>query len=418
MQPFDLSGRQLRLPKLRAGASPLATTVFALATCAIGPARADPCTINGTTATCSGDQSAGIQINTGSGLTSLFVQSVTTNIGPPNGIAFRSEGADGGNNGSGADGTNLSVTTDDTVVIHATGGASGIYVSSTGGNSFDVSQGHGGIAGDVTVSNAGVVTTTGVNAYGILARSIGGNGRPNNQDDGALGAPGGVGTVTNAGTASITTTNDGAAGIYAFSSSGHTTNSSTYGIGVGTVTVTNNGSIETSGTSSLTDPLSFAHGIVAVNIAGSGSDGKNENRLGSASGGNAGLGGDASAVTVTTTDSITTHGNGSYGIYAQSQGGFGGTGGAAGERGSTNTGGGYGAAGGVGGAVTVTASGSVATTADADAIGIFANSVGGRGGNGGSATGGTAVGRDGGTGGTGGAVTVTMDVPPARASMP
>lgn len=409
MQSSDLSGRQLRLPKLRAGASPLATTVFALATCAIGPARADPCTINGTTATCSGDQSAGIQINTGSGLTSLFVQSVATNIGPPNGIAFRSEGADGGNNGSGADGTNLSVTTDDTVVIHATGGASGIYVSSTGGNSFDVSQGHGGIAGDVTVSNAGVVTTTGVNAYGILARSIGGNGRPNNQDDGALGAPGGVVTVTNAGTASITTTNDGAAGIYAFSSSGHTTNSSTYGIGVGTVTVTNNGSIETSGTSSLTDPLSFAHGIVAVNIAGSGSDGKNENRLGSASGGNAGLGGDASAVTVTTTDSITTHGNGSYGIYAQSQGGFGGTGGAAGERGSTNTGGGYGAAGGLGGAVTVTASGNVATTADTDAIGIFANSVGGRGGNGGSATGGTAVGRDGGTGGTGGAVTVTMD---------
>jgi hypothetical protein len=245
-----------------------------LAACAIGPARADPCVINGTTATCSGDQSSGIQIDTGSGLTSLFVQSVTTNIGPPNGISFKSEGADGGNNGSGADATNLSVTTDGTVVIHATGAASGIYVSSTGGNSFDVSQGHGGIAGDVTVSNAGVGTTTGINAYGILARSIGGNGRPNNQDDGALGAPGGIVTVTNAGTASITTTSDGAAGIYAFSSSGHTTNSSTYGIGVGTVTVTNNGSIETSGTSGLTDPLSFAHGIVAVNIAGSGSDGK------------------------------------------------------------------------------------------------------------------------------------------------
>jgi hypothetical protein len=383
----------------------------------VSPAYAnDPCSILFTTATCTGDQSSGKAIDTGSGITSLFLQSLTVPIGPPNGVSFKSEGADGGNNGSGADATNLSVTADGTVVIHATGSASGIYVSSKGGDSFDVGGGHGGLAGDVTVQSGATITTGGVDAYGILARSIGGNGRPNNQDNGGLGTVGGNVTVSSSG--AITTTNDGATGIFAYSSSGHTTNSSTFGITVGTVTVTNTGSIETSGTTSyflpslapLLAPLSYAHGIVAVNIAGSGSDGKNENRLGSASGGNAGNGGDATAVTVTTSGSIVTHGDGSYGIYAQSQGGFGGTGGAAGERGSTDAGGGNGAAGGVGGPVTVNASGTVSTGGD-NAIGIFANSVGGYGGNGGSATGGTAVGRDGGTGGTGGDVTVTLNGP-------
>jgi hypothetical protein len=396
----------------------LASTALTVALGALAfatPANAnDLCNAVGTTLTCSGNQSSGIQINTGSGYTDLFVLTLTTPIGPPNGISFKSEGADGGNGGSGANATDLSVTTDGTVVINASGPNSGIYVSSKGGNSFDVGGGTGGLAGDVTVTNAGAITTNGNGAYGIFAQSVGGNGRPNNQDSGGPGQLGGNVAVTNTG--SIKTMQDGSAGIYAFSSSGHTTNSSSNGISVGTVTVVNNGTIETSGTTNfflpslawLLAPTSYAHGIVAVSIAGSGSDGKNENRLGSASGGNAGTGGAGNAVNVTTTNSIITHGDGSYGIYAQSQGGFGGTGGSAGERGSTDSGGGYGAAGGDGGAVTVTTSGQI-TTGGTSAIGVFAQSLGGYGGNGGSATGGTSVGRDGGQGGMGGAVTVTMD---------
>jgi hypothetical protein len=416
----------------------------------------DPCSTVGTTTTCSGDQSAGIAFNPNIGITSLWVQSLTLPITPPagtSGINFQSLGANGvaGSQPAGLPGSDLSTTTDKSVSISTSGGAPGILVTSTGANGADAVflvspggagaqggaitvgnggsittaganaigisaqsiggtaglnaiTGGGGLGGVVTVTNSGSIATNGTNAYGIAALSAGGNGFLQSQDNGAAGASSGNINVTNSG--SITTQLNGSSGIFASSLGGTTRNSSTNGAGAGSITIGNTGTITTSGSTTIPLfplPFTFANGIMALGTGGAGSDGENENRLGSASGGNAGSGGVGSAIGVNSSGTITTNGNGSFGIYLHSLGGAGGTGGAAGERGSTDTGGGNGGTGGAGGGVTVTASGKMTTSGAA----IVALSTGGVGGNGGSATGGTAVGRDGGTGGTGGDVTVT-----------
>jgi hypothetical protein len=106
-------------------------------------------------------------------------------------------------------------------------------------------------------------------------------------------------------------------------------------------------------------------------------------------GGTGGVAGDANLVDIDNAATITTGGDFSTGIVAQSIGGGGGNGGSAGSLaigGSMNVGvtlGGDGSAGGVGGQVDVINSGTIATGGD-NAIGIFAQSIGGSGGNGGS----------------------------------
>lgn len=437
----------------------LALPVFAV-TCVMFAASAranDLCNTVGTTTTCSGDQSAGIALNSSSGITSLFVQSLTMPIGPTagtSGINFQSLGANGVSAAPpGGAGSDLTVTADTSVSISTTSGAPGILVTSTGGNGADqvlfvnsggaggqggvvsvgnagsittaganaigisaqsaggtagrnAGSGGGGLGGAVTVTNliSGTITTSGTSAYGIYAASAGGNGYMQSQDGGAPGASSGNIGVTNAG--SITTLLAGSSGIFASSVGGTTENSSSIGANAGSITISNSGTIRTSGSTTLPIlpiPFTLANGIMALGTGGAGSDGENDNSAGSASGGNAGAGGVGSVIGVTTSGTITTQGSGSLGIYVQSLGGAGGVGGAAGERGSTNTGGGDGGDGGGGGGVTVTASGTMTTNGG----GISANSYGGIGGNGGSATGGTAVGRPGGTGGIGGDVTVT-----------
>ena len=456
---WTLAGRpNRRLPSL------LALPAFVVA-CAMFAASAkanDLCSTVGATTTCSGDQSAGIAFNPNNGTTSLWVQSLTVPIAPAagtSGINFQSPGANGiagaspGSNGQA--GSDLSTTTDNSVSISTSGGAPGILVTSTGGNGADAVSGGGftifsggagaqggaitvgnggsvttagtnaigisaqsiggtaglnaitgggGLGGVVTVTNSGSVATNGTNAYGIYTLSSGGNGYLQSQDNGAPGASSGNISVTNSG--SITTQLAGSSGIFASSLGGTTGNSSSNGASAGSITISNTGSITTSGSTTvlvLPLPFTFANGIMALGTGGAGSDGKNENRLGSASGGNAGIGGLGSAISVNSSGTITTQGAGSFGIYLESLGGAGGTGGAAGERGSTDTGGGNGGTGGAGGGVTVTASGKMTMSG----AGLAALSFGGLGGNGGSATGGTAVGRDGGTGGAGGDVTVT-----------
>ncbi|MGA7073310.1 MAG: hypothetical protein WBZ30_18030, partial [Bradyrhizobium sp.] len=361
----------------------LALSAFAVSFAIIaGSAHAnDLCTTVGAVTTCSGDQSAGIALSPNSSVTSLWVQSLTVPITPAaatSGISFQSQGINGLSTQfpDGLPGLPFSVTTDSSVSISTTTGAPGILVTSTGGNGMDgvpafSAGGGGGLGGAVSVGNAGSITTAGANAigisaqsiggnagldagsggggpggavsvtnlisgtiatngtsaYGIYASSVGGNGYLGSQDDGAPGALSGNIGVTNAG--SITTQLAGSSGIFASSVGGTTGNSSSIGANAGSITISNSGTIQTFGSTTLPIlpiPFTLANGILALGTGGAGSDGENDNSAGSASGGNAGAGGVGSVIGVTTSGTITTQGSGSLGIYVQSLGGAGGVG--------------------------------------------------------------------------------------------
>ncbi len=265
--------------------------------------------------------------------------------------------------------------------------------------------GFGGVGGDgelVTLTSSGDIATSGVDAQGLFAQSIGGGG-----GNGGFSAALGVAAGTNAGAGSLTIGGFGGAA----------------GDG-GVVILTNTGTVETTGDRS--------HAVQGQSIGGGGGNGgiaasftaafssSTPVALGLNLGGFGGAGGDAENVTVTSNDA-TTHGDGAHAIFAQSVGGGGGTGGfsisgALSAGGSNNVAlnaniGGFGGAGGDSGIVTVTADGTTWTTGQGS-HGIFAQSVGGSGGDGGWAgtlTGALGSGKSvtlgatlGGMGGTGG----------------
>lgn len=294
----------------------------------------------------------------------------------------------GGNGAGGGDaGDIVSVRTSDTTDIDTTGdsafgiaaqsiggggGNGGSSFSGAGGGGISVALGiggTGGVGGDgkyVEIINAATISTGGDLSTGIVAQSIGGGGG-NGGFAGALA--GGVGS------ASIGIGGDGSAG----------------GLG-GEVVVENYGAVETQGENAI--------GIFAQSIGGSGGNG------GSAMAGSAGLmavsttvgggggdGNDGGLVSVLNAGLISTLGNNSTGVFAQSVGGGGGNGGnatsvaLAGPLAVTVGVGGSGGDGGVGGNVAVIneLSGSIFTEG-INSDGIFAQSVGGSGGVGGSAT--------------------------------
>mgnify|MGYP007072814972 CR=1 FL=1 len=313
------------------------------------------------------------------------------------GIFAQSVGGGGGNGGwSGA------------IAVAGSAGVSGAVGVAVGGGSGD-----GGVGGDVSVAVGGLVHTRGVDSAGVFAQSIGGGGGTGGyawSGAGAAGSSGaasvgvGVGgsgggggdagdvTVSNNGT--ILTDGDRSSGVYAQAVGG--------GGGAGGWTGT------------LALAASQTAGAVGVSVGGSGGDG--------------GLGG---VVEVETIGDITTLGVDAHGILAQSIGGGGGSGGfslaAGAAAGSTAIGGsvsvgGSGAGGGAADTVTVTVHGGISTTGDRSA-GVYAQSVGGGGGNGGwsgslgvgvgSTAGGAgvSVGGSAGVGGTGDDVTVHSSGP-------
>ncbi len=289
-------------------------------------------------------------------------------------------------------------------------------------------------AGNVNVSvNQGATITTGnasaTYAAGVLAVSTGSSAAlaPFSSGQVASGgnaSPGQV-TVSNAGT--IATSGELSVGIGAISvggfgiatqaasgsvsylgSTGGSSNATSQA-----VSVTNSGSIATDGSS--------AFGIVAFSggagglMAADGSAAFNGATptagvvLGNSSDNtNAANGG---SVSVANSGSIATGdanggGNMAIGIVAQSIGGGGGSSGGKGAAAFVGDGGG---AGGAGGGVDVSMTGGSITTQNDGAIGILAQSVGGGGGNGGNAAGlFVAVGGRGGSGGAGGGVTVDV----------
>ena len=298
--------------------------------------------------------------------------------------------------------------------------------------------GGGGIGRQVNVDNTGTITTSDPGSYGIAAQSIGGGGGigggaaadPSVLYDkssslnisvvvgggGGTGNTSGIVTVKNA--ASVTTDGDGSHGIFAQSIGGgggdggsafnyfigaaeKSAAAINLGVSLGgsggesangnTVNVTNSGTVTTTGQG--------AKGIDAQSIGGGGGEGGNASSISANRfplstvnldiGGTGKGGGNGGAVTITQTSggAITTTGDGSSGIYAQSIGGGGGNGGiGAWAPTITVSLGGRGGASGNGGPVTVnaggtiTTEGSIPTDGSGVSYGIFAQSTGGGGG--------------------------------------
>jgi hypothetical protein len=345
-------------------------------------------------------------------------------------------GAQGGAGGGGGGGGTVTVTLQSASISTQGQSALGIFAQSqgaAGGDGGDASGlkaaggagGAGGSSGAVTVSldSASAIMTQGADSTGILAQSLSGAGGQGGLA-GALKADGGGGggsagagnvTVTNAGT--VSTSGDNARGILAQSLSaiaggGGLGSGSFFGSGgtgassgaVGTVTIANTGTISTSGAD--------AEGVLAQSIGGSGGAG------GSGSGLFAGVGGNATTNPVSSNagdvvindgiqgGSFTTSGVSAIGILGQSIGGGGGDGGGSSGAVSVGASGGGGGNGELASANLIDAT---ITTSGDDAHGLVVQSVGGGGGNAGnaSATGlftSVAIGGSGGAAGSGNTV--------------
>lgn len=318
----------------------------------------------------------------------------------------------GGNGGDGGDGSTVDVGKEAAVggkiethganasgiLAQSVGGGGGygglsvagnITVGNSGGLSFSLG-GSGGGGGDgkaVKVNSAATIITEGERAYGLRAQSLGGGG-----GDGGMAVSGSIGGGGGAdgspGTASIKLN------VAVGGSAGDGGSGDTVGVNI------TGGGITTSGKD--------AHGIFAQSIGGGGGNGgmaisgslglgANNANIGISVGGSGGDGGIGNTVTVNNSGTVTTHGEGAFGIFAQSIGGGGGTGGASftgnailnkGKLGpNINIGfafGGRGGKGGNAGQVVVSNRGQIETFGTS-AHGIFAESVGGGGGQGGSA---------------------------------
>ncbi len=369
----------------------------------------------------------------------------------------------GGRGGGGGRGGSVFGNIGGTITTGLNGGgdgAHGILIQSVGGGGGNGGfalglgpvgavgvGGSGGTAsegGAVNVQQAGagpIVSTSGVQAIGILAQSIGGGGGNGGSSIAvsgvvsvAIGGSGGAGgdggkVIYNVGHSEVTTNGVGSTGIMAQSVGGGGGNggfsvaiAAAATVGVGgtggpggkgeTVNMTTGGSVETRQDRSV--------GIIAQSIGGGGGNGGGAvtGSFGVSVGiGRRGAGGGAGdAVTFDgTTSSVTTHGKDSAGILVQSVGGGGGNGGyAVAVSAIVSVGiGGNGGAAGKGGIVDARSNGRVETFEDRSA-GIVVQSIGGGGGNGGVSVNGSlgvsaGLGGDAGGGGEGESVTYRTD---------
>ncbi len=327
-------------------------------------------------------------------------------------------GSSGGNGGiASIDSSSVITTTGQYahgILAESIGGGGGNAGSTSGLVALGGGGGAGGQGGFVTVRNAGQIVTMGLGANAIEAQSIGGGGG-NGSNSGGLVSFGGDGSGTTTGgnvtvtnTAVLNTYSSNAFGILAQSIGGGGGNggssggwfsyggSGGSGADGGVVTVTNSGDIVTGlGTDAVSSP-----GIVAQSIGGGGGNGGGAVSAGpgfaAAFGGRGSMGGAGAAVNVlrdntdaslATAYTITTLGDASSAIIAQSIGG-GGNGGFAVAASGGNA---FSVALGVGGnggpgnradVVTVQTKGDL-TTSGGSSDGILAQSIGGGGGNGG-----------------------------------
>ena len=299
--------------------------------------------------------SGGSITTSGDGAYAILGQSIggTGGAGGDDTALFGSAGSAGAGGNSAAAGAyttgNTSITTTGDFAtgiafqsIGGGGGVGGDFVDVLGGSGGD--GGNGGNGTRSAINSSSTISTSGDNAYGLLAQAIAGSG-------GAGGIAAGI---------SVELGGDGGEG----------------GTG-GTGEILNAGNITTQGYAS--------NGIVLQSIGGGGGAAGSAGGLISV-GGNSTYSYDASggAIDFSNTGHVATHGDAAVGIMAQSIGGGGGTG--AGSTGLVSVGG-KGSAGGSGGGITIALGGGVGTIATAGefAHGLLVQSIGGGGGNGGSA---------------------------------
>ena len=352
--------------------------------------------VNSKTLIAIGDYSHGIHAQSigGGGGNGGFASSFAAGPGAAFAAAFGGRGGGGGSSGFLRINNRNAITTEGNnssailaQSIGGGGGNGGFAISASGSNgfsgsaSFGGSGGNGGSGGGVILTNLGSLNTRGTNSSVLVAQSIGGGG--GNGGFSVTGAAAGTGALT--------------ASVGGSGGSG----------GLATNTVINNsGDIMSTGAES--------HGILAQSIGGGGGLGglSESGDTGSIGvGGAGGASGNGGNINIINVGNVLTRGAGAHGIFAQSIGGGGGLAGNV-DRGITDdniTGlalGRSGGAGGNGGNVTVDSLGSI-TTHGNGAFGIFAQSIGGGGGVAGSI--GTGLGFAGSTGAIGSAGLIDID---------
>jgi len=349
---------------------------------------------------------------------------VTTSGESSTGIVAQSVGGGGGNGGY-------------AVAVGAAGAGTGAGAVTIG---LGGSGGSGGSGGEVRADLESDVDTSGDNSTGILAQSVGGGGGNGgfSVSAGIAGAGTGAGTVgvglggsggsgasgmlVNASSAgTITTRGDNSSGFVAQSVGGGGGNGgfnvtgtlAAGGTGAGAVSVglggtggtgATGGEVMASTSGDVVTEGDRSSGIVAQSVGGGGGNGgfnvsvalsgagTGSGAVGVGLGGSGSAGGTASTVDLTVDNNVTTMGDDSTAVVAQSIGGGGGNGGF--NVSVTGTGAGTGSVGvgvGIGGSgaggsnaalVTSNVTGNLATLGD-NSNGLLAQSVGGGGGNGG-----------------------------------
>ena len=425
----------------------------------MGGGQGLPTVNSGQAATPSGSGGIGaavtVQVNPGAVITSIY-----------GGVAAESDGGNGGNGvagssdsgvsgdgtigGSGVSAGNVTVTlgtiSGGKVSINAGQNSFlatyGVYAASlggaggAGGNGYDAflvdyqngNGGGGGTAGTVTVSLYPGVSITmqrpsGGSAPGILALSAGGAGGASGSggENGTAGAGGSGGSVIVTLNGAVTTAGDDSPALIAESVGGIGAPGGSSSFGIASYGGTganggNGGSVTVAGQSgSFTTAGTNSDAIQALSIGGGGGSGGDAAISASSVGGSGGLAASGATVTVTNAATLSTSGDRSAGILAQSIGGGGGVGGNA-TGASPLTIGGTAGGGGNGAEVDMANSGAV-TTSGKHSPGLMLQSIGGGGGKGGAAydyaagsgiTVAIALGGSGGAGGTGGTIGLPM----------
>lgn len=380
------------------------------------------CTTSGSTATCSGVPADGISYND-DGISTVTVNAAA---GPPvnvstTGVLIRQRGK------FGDDGVDVFDETEGVEIVDENGdpvdsdgdGIPDIDFDGDGiADNIDYSDAPDGTnanaAGAVNLNNAASFTA---NGHGLHAEAEGGKGGKGGTKTilglytkgkkGGNGSDGGSVVVTSSG--EIVTVGSARHGVFATSRGGKGGNGGGAGGLVADPGAGGHGGdggevyVDLRASSNITTTGNDSHGVLAQSLGGDGGEG-GKSEGGVALGSKGGNGGKGGAVTVNNAGDITTSGSAAYGIFAHSYG--------AGAGDGSDSGGIY-AIGGNGGSfadgdrVTVTNTGTI-ITGGTGSFGVLAQSVGGGGGDGGSSGGVFSTGGRAGSGGQGAAVTVTQ----------
>lgn len=280
-----------------------------------------------------------------------------------------------------------------TVAVGGTGGTGGNAAAVTAKNGFDGSidtfgqtspgvfaqsvgggGGDGGAASGYTLAITGACSLSGAKSFSYNCRQSNGTGsnttysaNVNVGGNGEVGGDGGVASVTNDGSISTAGTASHAVSAQSVGGGGGTGGAASTGIGAFTSNKIAADVAKVLADATKLDPYSALASWTSFSLS---------------LGGQGGAGGKGEATTVENGGVISTAGEASYGIMAQSVGGGGGSGGAASSAPTHSLSiGGSGSGGGDGGAVKVIGDAGSTVTTDADAsLGILAQSVGGGGG--------------------------------------